>query len=156
MALTHVCMLSCFIYVWLFVTSWTIACQAPLSMGFSRQEYWSGLSCPSPGDLADAGNQTLASCTADRFFTLWTSREVYAENHPRWCENAAVIPQVWYNLHFWTASWWRWCCWLLDPLGEVGEDCSVGPSPGSLLEMQISSTCKDLYFLFLLDGVLKV
>ena len=36
-----------------FETSWTIANQAPLSMGFSRQEYWSGLSFPSPGDLSD-------------------------------------------------------------------------------------------------------
>ena len=34
---------------------WTIACQAPLSMGFSRQEYWSGLPFPSPGDLSDPG-----------------------------------------------------------------------------------------------------
>ena len=38
-------------HVWLFTTSQTIACQAPLSMGFSRQEYWSELPCPSPGDL---------------------------------------------------------------------------------------------------------
>ena len=37
------------------VTSWTVACQAPLSMGFSRQEYWSGLPFPSPGDLPDPG-----------------------------------------------------------------------------------------------------
>ena len=35
------------------VTPWTIACQAPLSMGFSRQEYWSGLPFPSPGDFPD-------------------------------------------------------------------------------------------------------
>ena len=34
-------------------TPWTIACQAPLSMDFSRQEYWSGLPCSSPGDLPD-------------------------------------------------------------------------------------------------------
>ena len=34
---------------------WTVACQAPLSMKFSRQEYWSGLSFPSPGDLPDPG-----------------------------------------------------------------------------------------------------
>ena len=39
--------------VWLFLTQWTTACQAPLSMGFSRQEYWSGLPFPSPGDLPD-------------------------------------------------------------------------------------------------------
>ena len=44
--------LSC---VQLFVTLWTIARQAPLSMGFSRQEYWSGLPFPSPGDLPNPG-----------------------------------------------------------------------------------------------------
>ena len=37
------------------VTSWTVACQVPLSMGFSRQEYWSGLPFPSPGDFPDPG-----------------------------------------------------------------------------------------------------
>ena len=42
------CMLS---RVQLLVTSWTVACQAPLSMGFSRQQHWSGLPFPSPGDL---------------------------------------------------------------------------------------------------------
>jgi len=36
-----------------FGTPWTVACQVPLSMGFPRQEYWSGLSFPSPGDLPD-------------------------------------------------------------------------------------------------------
>ena len=36
-------------------TPWTVACQAPLSMGFSRQEYWSGLPCPPPGDLPNPG-----------------------------------------------------------------------------------------------------
>ena len=41
--------------VWLFATPWTVAHQAPLSMGLSRQEYWSGLPCPPPGDLLDPG-----------------------------------------------------------------------------------------------------
>ena len=41
--------------VGLFVTPWTVAYQAPPSMGFSRQEYWSGLPFPSPGDLPDPG-----------------------------------------------------------------------------------------------------
>ena len=36
-------------------TPWIVACQSPLSMGFSRQEYWRGLSFPSPGDLPDPG-----------------------------------------------------------------------------------------------------
>ena len=39
----------------LFAIPWTVACQAPLSIGYSRQEYWSGLSCPSPEDLPDPG-----------------------------------------------------------------------------------------------------
>ena len=43
-------MLSHFSRVWLFATLWTIARQAPLSMGFSRQEYWNGLPCPTPGE----------------------------------------------------------------------------------------------------------
>ena len=41
--------------VQLFVTPWTVAHQAPLSMGLSRQEYWSGLPFPSPGDLPEPG-----------------------------------------------------------------------------------------------------
>jgi len=42
-------------HVQIFATPWTVAYQAPLSMGFSRQEYWSGLPFPSPGDLPDPG-----------------------------------------------------------------------------------------------------
>ena len=56
----------------LFVTPWTTAHQAPLSMGFSRQEYWSGLSCPPPGDLPNLGIKPTSpadSCIAGRFFT---------------------------------------------------------------------------------------
>ena len=50
--LKHVCVLS---HVPLFVTPWTVAHQAPLSMGISRQEYWSELPSPTPGDLPDPG-----------------------------------------------------------------------------------------------------
>ena len=46
-------MLSCFSHVQLFAALWTVAHQASLSMGFSRQEYWSGLPYPPPGDLPD-------------------------------------------------------------------------------------------------------
>ena len=48
-------------------TPWTVACQAPLSMGFSRQESWSGLSFPAPGDLPR--DRTQVSCVAGRLFT---------------------------------------------------------------------------------------
>ena len=47
--------LSYFRHVQLFVTPWTVAHQAPLSVRFSRQEYWSGLPCPPPGDLPNPG-----------------------------------------------------------------------------------------------------
>ena len=49
------CMLSHSSRVQLFSILWTVAPQVPLSMGYSRQEYWSGLPCPSPGDLPDPG-----------------------------------------------------------------------------------------------------
>ena len=57
--------------VQLFVTPWTVVCQAPLSMGFSRQEYWSGFSFPSPGNLPNPGikSPSLAPLAlAGRFF----------------------------------------------------------------------------------------
>ena len=49
------CMLSWFSHVWLFSTLWILAYQTPLSMGFSRHEYWTGLPCPPPGNLPDPG-----------------------------------------------------------------------------------------------------
>ena len=56
-------LLSRFSHVWLFVTPWTVvACQTPLSMRFSRQEYWSGLPCPPPGDLPDLGIKPCLLC----------------------------------------------------------------------------------------------
>ena len=65
-------MLRHFSQVRLFATPWTIACQAPLSMGFFRQEYWSGLPCPPPGGLPDPGIQPaslMSPALAGSFFT---------------------------------------------------------------------------------------
>ena len=65
-------MLSHFSHVQLFVTPWTVACQAPLSMGFSKQEYWSGLPCPPPGDLPNPGTEPeslMSPALAGGFFT---------------------------------------------------------------------------------------
>ena len=60
-----------------FATWWTVACQAPLSVGFSKQEYWSGLPFPSPGDLADSeiklSSLPLLHCR--RILSHWASRE---------------------------------------------------------------------------------
>ena len=69
----HACMLNHFSHVQLFVTPWTVARQAPLSMGFSRQGYWSGLPCPAPGDLPDPGikhGSLKSPALADGFLSL--------------------------------------------------------------------------------------
>ena len=65
-------MLNCFGRVHLFATPWIVAHQAPLSMGFSRQEYWSGLPFPSPQDLPDPGielRSPVSLALAGGFFT---------------------------------------------------------------------------------------
>ena len=51
------------------MTPWTVARQAPLSMGFPRQEYWSGLPFPSPGDLLNTGTEPKSPGLTSRFFT---------------------------------------------------------------------------------------
>ena len=67
-------LLSC---VQLFVTPLFVACQAPLSMGFSRQEYWSGLPLPPSGDLPDPGMEPVSPSLAGRFFTTESPEKPY-------------------------------------------------------------------------------
>ena len=61
----------------LFATPWTVAHQAPLSMGFPRQEYWNGLPFPSLGCLSDSGIKPESPALAGGLFTREASREVY-------------------------------------------------------------------------------
>ena len=73
------CMLSHFSRVLLFVTLWTITCQAPLSMRFSRQEYWSGLPFPPPGNLLNPGIKPvflMSPALTGEFFTPGPTWEV--------------------------------------------------------------------------------
>ena len=73
---TYAYMLSCFSCVWLFATLQTAAHQAPLSMGFARQEYWSGLPYSPPGDLPVSGIEPMSLTSpalASRFFTTSTT-----------------------------------------------------------------------------------
>ena len=85
-----VCLPSCFSRVWLFATLWTVAHQAPLSMGFSRQEYWSGLPCPPPGHLPNPGiepTSLLSPALAGGFCitgTTWEVRTVFWLKSFRW------------------------------------------------------------------------
>ena len=59
------------------VTPWTVACQAPLSMGFSRQEYQSGLPCPPPGDLPDPGIKPASLLSPDLAGGFFTTRATW-------------------------------------------------------------------------------
>ena len=61
--------LSSFSRVQLFATLWTVAHQAPLSMGFSRKKYWSELPFPPPGDLPDPGIEPTSPALAGGFYT---------------------------------------------------------------------------------------
>ena len=70
--------------VQLFATPWTVAYQAPPSMGFSKQEYWSGLAFPSPGDLPDPGTEPMspvAPVLAGEFFTTEPPKKPNNNNH---------------------------------------------------------------------------
>ena len=62
-----------------FATPWTVVHQAPLSMGFSRQEYWGGLPFPSPADLPHPGIEPTSPAMAGRFFTTESPREAHIE-----------------------------------------------------------------------------
>ena len=66
-------MISHFTLVWLFATLWTVACQAPLSRGFSRQERQSGLPCPRPGHLPDLCIERVSLASAGGFLTTSTT-----------------------------------------------------------------------------------
>ena len=75
------CVVSCYSCVWLFGVLWTVVHQAPLSLGCFRQEYWSGLPCPPPGDLPDSGIESaslMSPALAGVFFPTSTTWEFYS------------------------------------------------------------------------------
>ena len=79
--LVYSCVLSCVTHVPLFAALWTVARQAPLSMGFPRQEYWSGLPCPSSGYLPNLGFEAVSLMSpmlAGGFFTTSTTWESHS------------------------------------------------------------------------------
>ena len=107
----YACMLSCFSCVRLFVTPWTVTHQAPLSMGFSRQEYWSRLPYPPPGDLPNPGIEStslMSPALAGGFFTtssmweahfmVWLASNLKNKLSPR-CDPG------WYLDHIWQLIW---------------------------------------------------
>ena len=98
-------MLSCFSRVWLFATLWTVACQAPLFMRFSRQEYWNGLPFPSQGIFLSQGlNPSLLSllhCT--HVLCHWATREaLYGEE--AWRILSSIPPASLWHLQWKTMA----------------------------------------------------
>ena len=138
-------LLSRFSSVWLFATQWTVACKAPLSMGFSRQEYYSGLPCPPPGDLPDPRDRTCVSCIAGGFFTTEPSRK---PKSPRGlvktdCRTSSLGLLI---QSFWgrgqgctnpTGSRWGWCCWAREHMLKIIAKCILILSSQDLKPMKV-------------------
>ena len=88
---------------WLFAAPWTITCQASLSVGFSRQEYWSGLPFPPPGDLANPGikpKSLRSPALADGLFTtsaIWEAPNL--DSSSSLSQNEEGPPQVLSSMH---------------------------------------------------------
>ena len=82
------------LHVWLFMTSWTVACQAPLSMGFARQEYWSELPFPPPGDRPDpriVPASLVSPALAGEFFS--NAPRGKSQNGVASVKNTLAVPQ---------------------------------------------------------------
>ena len=106
----------------LFVTPWTVAHQAPLSMRFSRQEYWSGLPCPPPGDLSD-------SVIEPRFPTL--QADTLPSDPPGKPSGPSIL----------TKGLWTWVFLAVNALTLLK---SLSPQePTSLREPSFIFTCRD-------------
>ena len=103
------CLLSLFSRVQLFATLQTIARQAPLSMGFPRQEYWSGFPFPSPGDLPNPGTEPISlmsSAMAGRFFTTsatWKAQDIL----PQIIINCSVTQAISRHVSWIPMTWLR-------------------------------------------------
>ena len=82
-------------HVWLFATPWTVVHQGPQSMGFSRQEYWSGLPCPPPEDCPWPRDRTCVSYVSGivGFFTTGATREA----HNTWVGDIKFYSKVIYS-----------------------------------------------------------
>ena len=96
--------LSC---VRLFATPWTVAYQAPPSMGFSRQEYWSGLPFPSLGDLPNPGIEPRSPTLQADFLTSWATREAPNgnERHEPNLSDHRLSRDLWSMLLLCTITW---------------------------------------------------
>ena len=124
--------------VWLFVTLWTVACQTPLSMEFSRQEYWSGLPFPPPENLPDPGIKPVSLRPlklAGTFFT--TAPPGTTAFSMLLLLLLSCFSRVWLCATLWTVCGQVLCPWD-SPGKNIGVDChallqGIFPTQGSNL-----------------------
>ena len=89
------------------MTPWTVVHQAPLSMGFPRQDYWSRLPCPSPGDLSGPGIKLTSLAWAGGFLTTEPPRKPSSTvNSTKWLETIHTS-LVWYSRNHRSGSKWK-------------------------------------------------
>ena len=100
--------------VWLFVTLWTVAYQASASMGFSRQEYWSGLPFPSPGDLPDPGIEPRSPALQADALTPEPPGKFYSSHVWMWESDCKES---------WALRNWCLCTVMLEKTVESPLDC---------------------------------
>ena len=122
-------------HAWPFAAPWTVACLAPQSMEFSRQEYWSGLPFPSPEDLCNPGIEPGVSQITGRFFTIWDTKEAYKKRY--FC----VIKLISHALGRKTLSW-------IPPEQAFSlltfQGCVYTPTP-RLLSLPLSVLLQDIF-----------
>ena len=117
------CCFQLFSCVQLFVTSWSVAHQASLSRGFPRQEYWSGLPFPSPGDLPDPEIEFASSPVTGKFFTTESPGKLFC-------------------FQFWISSVTQLCLTLCDPMDSSTSGFAIHHRLPELLKlMSISQWC---------------
>uniref|UniRef100_A0A452FS50 protein-tyrosine-phosphatase n=1 Tax=Capra hircus TaxID=9925 RepID=A0A452FS50_CAPHI len=121
----------------MFATPWTIACQAPLSIGFSRQEYWSGLPFLSPGDLPDPGIEPGSPTFQADSLPSEPSGKCTINVMPLNCPETIPppIPSVWKNCTDW------FVCWLLAQInykavGSLDPSADLSSQRGKVFKLR--------------------
>ena len=131
-----------FSHIQLFATTWTVALQAPLSMGFSRQEYWSGLPFPLPGDLPPSRDQThvsCISCTGRRILYLWLLPALGYCN--QWCSEYPWVKFVFVNIEGTRRGSMCWSLTLPTSYVLLSSEAMVGLCFLAHIETDVSWAC---------------
>ena len=151
-------MLSCYSRVQPFVILWTVACQAPLSVRFSRQEYWSGLPFPSPGDLLDPAIEPVSwvFCIGRWILYHWATWETWSKGicfNSMWSRNECSClfkipspPQL-FLLITWSLFWhWAILLFYLSGHGDWSRDGLMTPVRAIRILRQTFSNWTGLLF----------